>query len=826
MSSLMIAVLVAAAANPGERLFDTSIHYTAGDYPGNRYLKDLALDDLDGDGDLDAIMPRRGGFANAPVGLTILENTGGGAFGPPIHINVAGTGAADGFSRMVLADFDGDGDRDVAVSRPGAWSFEGGVSIFRNNAGMSYTYVGSPNTGGAGSAGIDAADFDGDGDIDLVVALPGGGFDRDFGILLNQGSGTFVAGGLVNLGAVPNKIATGDLDQDGDVDVAVMCRDATVRLLMNDGAASFTPTALDTNGSNLFYCDVAVGDIDNDGDLDLVASRSVGPSPTYAFARNDGTGSFGAWQIRSLPPYMGHASIELVDVSQDGWLDVLVAGADETVNGVWTLGLNDGAGSLPSIGADKRYFGGEGIEGLAMSDIDEDGDIDVLTAAGSSMQLTVHFNPGDHDFRPGQSYAAPDAHNDAVAGDVDGDGDLDIVSSGYTGAARMRVWHNDGAGGLIAGQLVVADTPSGTKLGDIDNDGDLDLAWVENQPPYEAYTALNQGDGTFGPQQIHFIQCGGPGDSNLYDVDGDGNLDHVVVNRLAPQAGYVGVSLGLGDGTFQSDQLFWVGTLARGLAAADLDEDGHLDLIATVFAPGSCCSDFVAILLGNGDGTFQPKYDVQVDYDPWDIVAVDFDGDGHIDLATCNSGATASVGGQYDDESVSVLLGNGDGTFQPRQDLPGSFSPNLLGTQSITAADADHDGDLDLLVSNAGSHDVSIFANHGNGTFAPVVRYGTVGAPLEVLCVDLTGDRVNDLVTTAFTNSPNGDEVVTVIPGMGTAAVPGDISGDGTVDIQDLVAVLAAWGDCAGPDCAADLDGSGAVDLLDLLVILANWSTD
>lgn len=807
------------------RLFDTAISFSAGDYPDHRYLRGLALDDLDGDGDLDAVMARRGGFFGAPIGLTLLENIGAGDYAEPIYIDVPGTGASDGFSQFVMADFDGDGDRDVAVSRPGAWYSEGSVSIFLKEPGFAYQYIGDAQTGGAGSYGIEAADFDDDGDVDLAVALPGGGFDTDLGILFNDGAANFTVAPLIELSAVPNKLATGDLDGDGDTDIVIACRNATAKVLHNDGSGGFgAPVNYPIGGSSMFYCDVAIGDIDNDGDLDVVASRFASPTqPTFAVARNDGAGNLAPWQLRSAPPNFSASTLELVDVDEDGWLDLLLGCVDETVNGVWALSRNDGAGQLSGLGLEDRLFAGESVEGIACTDIDNDGDRDILVAAGSSMQLTVFRNPGDHDFRPGTSYNVEGAHSDIVSGDIDNDGDLDLITCSHIGAGQIYVHTNDGTGAMQRTQVLSPSAPAFVKLGDLNLDGWLDMAWVQNAPPYEGYISLNQGNGTFGTPQLHQIRCGGPGDCGLYDVNNDDILDYIVVNRLVPYAGFLSISLGNGDGTFQPDNLVQIDLLPRGLTGGDVNNDGNIDLIVTVWEQGTCCSDFVDVLIGNGDGTFQPRYPVQVDFDPWDVVTADFNGDGILDIATCNSGAASATGAQYFPETISVAIGLGDGAFAPRVDYPNAFSPNLLATQSLAAADADHDGDIDLLVANAGAHDVSFYENTGDGSFLPMIGYATVGAALEVLCVDVTGDGVNDLITTAYTSSPDGIERMTIIPGLMQLLI-GDMNCDGLVSVGDIGPFVLALTDPIQypidfPDCNlahGDVNQDGVVSVGDI----------
>src|SRR5579863_2720775 len=145
-------------------------------------------------------------------------------------------------------------------------------------------------------------------------------------------------------------------------------------------------------------------------------------------------------------------------------------------------------------------------------------------------------------------------------------------------------------------------------------------------------------------------------------------------------------------------------------AVADFNGDGKLDLVG-----GSYLSTAVSILLGNGDGTFQPPVDYALSNGPTQIAVADFNGDGKLDLAV----ATA-------DDRLATLLGNGDGTFQP----PASF--NIGGAaSSMVAGDFNGDGKTDLVVTTCEGFEhcvgaVSVLLGNGDGTFQPPSIYSTV----------------------------------------------------------------------------------------------------
>ena len=229
-----------------------------------------------------------------------------------------------------------------------------------------------------------------------------------------------------------------------------------------------------------------------------------------------------------------------------------------------------------------------------------------------------------------------------------------------------------------------------------------------------------------------------------------------------------------GTGVLSPQAEYAVGFSPFALTAADLDGDGDIDLAIVNWDVNS-----TSVLLGNGDGTFAPKVDYAVGFRPFAITAADLDGDGDTDLAIANA----------DNDNVSVMLGNGDGTFAPKVDYGVGLTP-----LSITAGDLDGDGDTDLAIVNWDSNSMSVLLGNGDGTFAPKVDYGVGFAPFSIAAGDLDGDGDVDLVIANF-----GSDSVSVLLG----------NGDGTF------APKVDYGGVLGPVSitAGDLDGDRDVDL-------------
>ena len=174
----------------------------------------------------------------------------------------------------------------------------------------------------------------------------------------------------------------------------------------------------------------------------------------------------------------------------------------------------------------------------------------------------------------------------------------------------------------------------------------------------------------------------------------------------------------------------------RQVVIADFNRDGIPDVAVTNYDSGD-----VSVLLGRGDGTFEPQRRFDATTAPVGLAVGDFNGDGIPDLAAIDSHGNA-------DSTVAILLGRGDGTFQPEQTFP-ALTGGGYPLSTVTVADLNHDGKDDLVVSGSNDARVSVFLGNGDGTFRHAGRFlgGRLAAGAAVL--DLNGDGIPDIVTTA-----------------------------------------------------------------------------
>jgi VCBS repeat protein/centrosomal CEP192-like protein/ASPM-SPD-2-Hydin domain-containing protein len=369
--------------------------------------------------------------------------------------------------------------------------------------------------------------------------------------------------------------------------------------------------------------------------------------------------------------------------------------------------------------------------GLAVGDFNRDGklDIAVIPIFGVRNQVSILLGNGSGTFSTPVAYAVEAPHWIAVA-DFNGDGKLDlaIANSGVS----VLLGNGDGT----FQPAVNFSTPESTSfvgVGDFNNDGKADLVTLDPDglgscPCTSVF--LGNGDGSFQPAVNEPIPFPVQSAIALGDFNRDGKLDLAVTGQFG-FGSVLGILLGNGDGTFSAGASYSVGADPIAMIAADFNGDKKLDLAVANFQGQS-----VSVLLGNGDGTFEPAADYPT-FAPYFIAAADLSGGGKIDLAVANLDSN----GNLSNGSVSVLLGNGDGTFQAETTYPtGKLA------RSVTIGDFNGDHQLDLVVADSLSQDVTLLLNTGVVSFSPTTPLhfptqlvGTISAPQSVTLTNSGG---------------------------------------------------------------------------------------
>lgn len=632
---------------------------------------DLAVVEPGGDGLPEVILLAEDGE------VLVVPQTAARTLGAPASWWTAGceTPAFD----LVFADLDDDGSADAFVS------CTGGTYAIRSSSGdPSGTSATSPDPYDT----VLPADWDGDGDEDLLL----GGLDgRDLTLVLGDAGGTYSTS-RVPVSEEVRLLAAGDLDGDGDPDVAAATgHENDLTWVENLGAAGFQVHSLFVDDYGDPYYRVPdhlfAADVDGDGISDLLADADLA---TWTWSGNPGgpqdTKTANDW-IQALD------AVAFSDLDGDGTVDAVVSDA-----GGWLTvrrGAGDGSFQTPAaltLEQESTPLGSRAV------DLDGDGDLDLAVATEAQAAFYLL------DAETG-TFAISDTWQDTgvdevdlgvfQVGDLDGDGDPDLVAANTGRADEIFVFLLDGAGHVaeVRVQTLTDATRSGRQmvLEDLDGDGDLDLVLDLHGNP-TLRTLLNDGTGTFTLSATLEL------DRVVVDLaaghfNGDGLLDLAFYDEEDTE-----ISLLLGDGTGS----FTVGApIPRGertydFAAGDFDGDGLDDLWTLPESYG------LVLLLNDGDGASFTATPVLPDLRPTgegEATAADLDADGILDLVVYDNQGT---------DTWHLLGGDGTGAFVDR----GEFS---LPTHSgrMTAGDFDGDGHVDLANRMPTTEDSSLGVYYG-----------------------------------------------------------------------------------------------------------------
>lgn len=330
-------------------------------------------------------------------------------------------------------------------------------------------------TGGTNPNCVAAADFNGDGILDLAVSNKS---NDTVAILLGNGDGTFQGAVTYSVGngPFPTWVVAADFNNDGKPDLAVVndregASGGTVAILLNNGDGTFGAATLTNTG--ISPVSVAASDLNGDGNQDLW----IGGEGTSAVMLGNGDGSFQVPTVYQTDPNAGGpSSVAVGDFNGDGFTDV--AGANSSTNTIGLL-LNNGSGIFRDL---TTYPTGNGPDGLAAADLNHDGKLDLVAADFQSNAISVLLGNGDGTFQPQLSLTAGAGPNSVVAGDLDGTGHLDLVVSDFNGdGVSVTLGNGDGTFGKyydFPSSPNAMPGPSSVAVGDFNGDGRLDLAVV------------------------------------------------------------------------------------------------------------------------------------------------------------------------------------------------------------------------------------------------------------------------------------------------------------------------------------------------------------
>lgn len=579
---------------------------------------------------------------------------------------------------------------------------------------------------GHNSSSVFVEDLNGDGHLDLAVSNWG---DSNVSVLINNGNGTFTSKKDYDVAYYPSSIFAYDLDEDGDIDLvtASAAYDSVVSVLKNNGDGTFLPRTDYFVGT--FPGSVWVADLDGDGDADLTTCSGYGysnPRKTVSVLKNNGDGTFTA----PVKYTVGNNPQRLIasDIDSDGDQDIITVNYDAWVDTSEIISIlkNNGDGTF----ADKIELGRDSSFqnfpiSLSASDFDKDGDQDLAVAvqrSPDSSVVSVFKNDGVGNFAQRVDYIVGNYPHFVYAADLDGDGNNDL-------AVAVSYWQG------IFGNISVL---------------------------------KNNGNGTFAPR-IDYPTGEAPISLMAKDIDGDGSKD--IISATYGFGGGASILKNKGDGTFPIRSDYAVGANPHGIVASDLDGDGDNDL-----AIANSLEYTISILKNNANGTFQPKVNFNTNGYPTSIFASDINGDGKRDLLTA----------QPNTRSFSVLTNDGNAGFDTRTDYNSSSGPNV-----IASSDLDGDGDRDVVAGSYNGYGFAVFNNEGGGLLGPPVGYDAGYPTYEISLSDLDRDGDPDLARAGWgVYKNNGDgtfgNALSLPAGCLVSVLISDLDGDGDADWVSL----------------------------------------
>jgi len=645
--------------------------------------------------------------------IEVILGNGDGTLQRPTLIPVSGEA---GF--IAAGDFNGDHKLDLVMFTSVDWgSSNNSIRVFLGLGNGQFDAPTTTLTDDMDLFSFAIGDFNNDGRLDVLEVPASGNVWNTFTVFLGKGDGTFKTPVSTSAGGNNSRCSrVGDFNGDGKLDVVTW--GTTVDLIhLGNGDGTFQ-APLNTSLDPGFGCP-AVADLNGDGKLDIAGGDSTG---NIAVEYGNGNGTFGNVVHYKVPQFTTGVAVSVFvgDFNGDGKPDLI---ADDFTHNVFYVLKNKGNEKFAAPVGYTESVGHVSSAGI-FPDLNSDGRADVIFGL-----------PGANDFtllglsQPDGTLALPRAYTangcltaDAVGLDVNLDGktDLLVLTNSKSRKAGDVSLFKAGRGGVLSNPKLLStrkSQPLTMALGDLNGDGHPDLV-ISNI----FWLTVSLGTSSNFQEAMNFdIYPHAANSIAVGDFNGDGKLDLAINDDTANVPGEI--LFGNGDGTFHDGPSLPAGI--NSLAAADFNHDGKLDLVVATAAG-------TGVMLGKGDGTFQPIVSPQPSQAGALLVA-DFNGDGLPDVA--GFGNTAPQTGV-----ASIYLGNGDGTLQPAVNSVNS-APYYLSRAA--AADLNGDGKIDLVITGVDSF--FVLYGKGDGTFAQPARYDAGANPMTVVAGDFNGDGTLDL---------------------------------------------------------------------------------
>jgi hypothetical protein len=705
--------------------FANQVTYSTGEIS---YPQFVTVGDVDNDSRLDIIT------ANTPRStFGFLSGYGDGTFA---NHRDKWTGAGSEPVSVIAADFDSDGRMDVAVANFGIAT----VGVLQGIGGGFFHDAVMYETDG-GPSQVVIGDFNKDNRLDIAVVNFNG---NSLGIFLGYDAGKFntLTEFSTSYGSLPTSLTIGDFNRDNQMDMAVSNYGSNnLGVFFGNGSGSFVIDGTYFTGFESEPSMVISADLNDDNILDL-ATTNVGLDSIGVFLGYK-NGSFADQTLYSTNPNSKPQFLATGDFNNDNRADLVVAnfGADN-IGVLLGYNLETLVGQLiyPSTGEIH-------LTSMAIGDFNNDNQLDIVGPDLDTSSVFVFFGEGNGTFLSHITYSTGTGSSpySVAVGDFNNDNHLDIVVANY-GTNNVGLFFGYGNGTFTNQITYSTDSgPYAVNVGDFNSDHQLDIV-VTNYNANNINILFGYGNGSF-ENPITYPTDAGPASVAVDDFNHDSRLDIVVVNN---DGNSMNIFLGYGNGTFANPITYLTGNTSNPyfVAVGDFNNDNQTDIIVAYSG-----SDYVAVFLGYGNGTFaNPTTNyVGSQSNPTTIAVGDFNNDNRLDFVVTN---------RYNN-FVGLWLGYGNGAFsgQYRIDEGSFFSPKFVVT-----GDFNNDGKLDMAVydqyrlySFLGSY-VKAFLN------VQTFSTGSGSSPHSVSVGDFNNDNLMDIVV-----ANSGSDTIGIFLGLGYA---------------------------------------------------------
>lgn len=729
--------------------FASSDNAVSGDM--GQHVYNAAAVDLDKDGDLDLVTGR----GSATDEIQAWQNDGSPFSGTWSVSQIGDTGTAA--YAVAVADLDHDGYVDLIGGGTDdlIYIFQGNSSPFAGTwatRAITTTSAGNVN-------GLAVADVNRDGNPDIVSAHTSSSGNEvsvwenpyDASTNPNIFDEYWTAHTLSqSTSKTANAVAVADIDRDGYFDLVVGYIEGSsgseVIVWENryDATAwSFAPRNVDSDSGTVNS--VAVGDINNDGYVDIVQGSI--DNEILAYETITSTWTFAEKTVASS---LGDAveAVALVDLDNDGYLDIAAGVGATATNEVMAFGNDADATFDWSFTQHNLGATSTDVMGLAVGDLDSDGDADLVTARDNDTSGTGYEVAAWRNDLPHRNAFFPTAYgmiidgdfdggSDVYATDMDGDSDVDVLGLAYYGN-HVAWWENTVGDGRAWSKHVVDNDfvgfENGIHVADVDGDGDPDVLGATPYVDDVVWWENTAGDASAWSK--HNVDSDFDGARRVYaaDLDGDGDVD--VLGAGSASSGIVWWENIAGDGSiWDRHNVDASAGSVFDVCAADIDGDGDLDVLSAVFTT----YDITWWENTAGDGSAWSEHSVDDDFGrAYSVCAADIDRDGDLDVLSA----------AYDADDITWWENTaGDGSAWSEHSVDANFDE----AADVRAADVDGDGDVDVLGA-AISSDIAWWENTvGDGSaWSEHSVGGDVDGANRVCAADVDGDGDLDVLNTVF----------------------------------------------------------------------------